>query len=420
MFLERLILKNVKCFKSLEVSFNDEESEEEDIRKKTVLIGINGTGKSTVLKSIALVTSGSSSLGELIGDPKKWVRYGAASAIISATLVTAKNEGREISITIKKDDTLSKLMTRNQKSLSAIDDAIYHTDRNYLTIGYGVSRRTGDNLFRRKSSNYDNDRAENVATLFSSDAYLFPLDSWLMETAYFEGESSLEMISSSLNKLLPNIKFSRIDKEKRSLLFKTPEGEIDYSELSDGYKITANWFGDLLYRIVQTYEDYKSPLKARFLLLIDEIGLHLHPSWQRKIILALSELFENAQIIATTHSPFVAQQCEKGELFTIIRDKNSNKQELSLYNFNGNPSELLINQIVMSDIFGMETDESVYVENLKTKYKELKNKKSRSKTEFENVVSKLNEIPINADENKSQQLFSDEYQQLMDKMKKML
>jgi uncharacterized protein (DUF342 family) len=100
--------------------------------------------------------------------------------------------------------------------------------------------------------------------------------------------------------------------------------------------------------------------------------------------------------------------------------ENKKTGNLNLYNFEGNPGKLLINQIVMSDIFGLKTDESVYVENLKTKYESLKQDNKTQSEEYETVVKKLSELPTNLTENKKQQLFSEDYQNLMSKIKNML
>ena len=62
--------------------------------------------------------------------------------------------------------------------------------------------------------------------------------------------------------------------------------------------------------------------KMPFVLLIDEIENHLHPTWQRRIIPALSELFPNAQIFATTHSPFVVAGLKAGQVHLLNRDAN--------------------------------------------------------------------------------------------------
>ena len=53
------------------------------------------------------------------------------------------------------------------------------------------------------------------------------------------------------------------------------------------------------------------------IVVIDEIDLSLHPTWQRKIIGILKELFPKIQFICATHSPFIIQSLEKGELITL-------------------------------------------------------------------------------------------------------
>ncbi len=61
--------------------------------------------------------------------------------------------------------------------------------------------------------------------------------------------------------------------------------------------------------------------KMPFVLLIDEIENHLHPTWQRRIIPALREFFPNAQIFATTHSPFVVAGLKAGQVHLLDRDE---------------------------------------------------------------------------------------------------
>jgi predicted ATP-binding protein involved in virulence len=52
-------------------------------------------------------------------------------------------------------------------------------------------------------------------------------------------------------------------------------------------------------------------------VLIDELELHLHPKWQREVRSKLRNTFPNIQFIATTHSPFVIQSLEPGELINL-------------------------------------------------------------------------------------------------------
>ncbi len=76
--------------------------------------------------------------------------------------------------------------------------------------------------------------------------------------------------------------------------------------LSDGLKSLLSWLGDLLMRLDRIPWSEPGPVTdRRFLLLLDEVEVHLHPAWQRKVIPVVERLFPNAQIIASTHSPFV-------------------------------------------------------------------------------------------------------------------
>ena len=62
--------------------------------------------------------------------------------------------------------------------------------------------------------------------------------------------------------------------------------------------------------------------KMPFVLVIDEIENHLHPTWQRRLIPALLEHFPNMQLFATTHSPFVVAGLKAGQVHLLDRDEN--------------------------------------------------------------------------------------------------
>src|SRR5690606_3786942 len=130
------------------------------------------------------------------------------------------------------------------------------------------------------------------------------------------------------------------------------------------YQQMVAWVSDLLYHVTRTFGDYKNPLAARGLLLIDEIDLHLHPAWQRQIHAFLTEGLPNFQVIATTYSPLTAQQAGRDELYALRRDEEG---QIGLVPFVGDPSWMLLHQLLMSPMFGLETDESLKVETAKTK-----------------------------------------------------
>ncbi|AMR29090.1 hypothetical protein A0257_19650 [Hymenobacter psoromatis] len=94
---------------------------------------------------------------------------------------------------------------------------------------------------------------------------------------------------------------------RQGVRFKTPYGWVRLRDMSLGYQTLVVWLTDFADKLFVRYPDSKNPLEEPAIVLIDEIDLHLHPSWQRKLLKSLSEIFINTQFIATAHSPLVVQ-----------------------------------------------------------------------------------------------------------------
>jgi predicted ATP-binding protein involved in virulence len=386
MFLKKVTLNNFKCLANIELSF---EKNQTINRKWTLILGENGTGKSNILKSIALVTSGSNALGELLGNTDSWIKFNEKSCTIKAELETKKGEERIISLQFNRGDNLSKIISNNKESLHLIDDAIENADRNYFVVAYGASRRLSNEVF----SNFEKSRSGrsiNVRNLFDNASTLNPLTAWIIELDYRSGNEGINLVKEALKDFLPGITFHSIDKERKQVMFQTVDGIIPLDHLSDGYQNMAAWIGDLLFRITETFKDYKKPLEARGLLLIDEVDLHLHPKWQRKLLDFVGNKLPNFQVVATTHSPLTAQQADTGELFALKRNDNN---VVEIIPFNGSPKSLLVNQLLMTPVFGLETDESYEVQQAKEEYDLLKSKgdslKSGDKEKMKVIKQKL-------------------------------
>lgn len=381
MFLKNIRLQNFKCLSDIELSF---EKITHLNRKWTLILGENGTGKSNALKAIALVTSGSNALGELLGETDSWIKNGENQCTIEATLGNKKGEIREISLKLNRGDTLSNVFANNHETLNQLDSALNHADRNYFVVGYGASRRLPNENFPNFEKSSNGNRSANVRSLFNNAHSLNPLTSWIIDLDYRRGEEGLAIVQEALNDFLPNTSFHSIDKQKKQVLFNTVDGIVPLDYLSDGYQNMVAWIGDLLYRITETFSDYSNPLEARGLLLIDEIDLHLHPKWQRNLIEFISKKLPNFQVIASTHSPLTAQQADEGELFAFKRDEEN---QIRLIPFVGTPKTLLINQLLMTPVFGLATDESLEVEQAKSEYESLKSKPEKSADEGKRLKS---------------------------------
>jgi Sec-independent protein translocase protein TatA len=373
MFLRRLTLENIRSITDLDIDFQVPGSNNQ-VRHWTCILGENGTGKSSILRSAALVLAGSDSLPELLGDPGRWIRNGTKAAKITAEVVTQDGREHHIAIELKAGSGLAETLKANAAGLSALDEALKHTKRSYFVVGYGVSRRfPGSTSEKFQSASGKPLRAQSVITLFQADASLRSLEAWAMDLHYRRGAVGLNLIRKVLNTLLPDVKFQGIDKERRQLVFKTADGLVPLAQLSDGYQSVISWYGDLLYRITEVFKDHKKPLEARGLLLLDEVDLHLHPLWQRRVADFLRQTLPNFQCIVTTHSALTAQQCGEGELYVLKRTEDAHIQ---LNHYEAAPNLLRVDQLLVSPVFGLETGMSVAVQ-------EIRSSTNRSKAEME-------------------------------------
>lgn len=398
MFLKQIALTNFKCHSNLTLDFTCEDTAT-PIRKTTFILGENGTGKSALLKAIALVTAGSTALPHLLGEPDAWIRNKTPFCSIKAVIVNADGDERTIELRITRGHSLREIIHENSASLELLDAALAKADRNYFVIGYGASRRMGRQnspvANRALGSQGLSPRATGVASLFNPDAALISLSSWAIDLDYTTKGSAMSVVQKALNEfLIQGVTFKKIDRSRKQLIFDTPDGEIPLEQLSDGYQNVAAWVGDLMYNITNTFSNYKNPLQARGLLLIDEIDLHLHPRWQRQLHAFLQDKLPRFQVIATTHSPLTAQQAQKEELYALQR----NGSTVSVIPFEGDPSKMLVHQILMSPVFGLLTDESVKVETAKAEVSaiRLKAKPTASeKAQVKKLEQTLESVPIN-------------------------
>lgn len=389
MFLTRLALHNVRSIESLALEFGTANG---STRRWTLLLGENGCGKSSVLKATALLLAGSDALPEVLGEPDAWIRNGANQCTIEGSLVTADGALRDIQLVIHRGDGIKAIFERNSQSLEALDAAIAHTDRNYFTLGYGVSRRpsAAKTHSRFSEERSRSPRAQGMATMFSADAALVSLEQWAMDLDYRKGNSAITAVQQALDKLLPGMSFSGIDRQQRQIMFKTVDGEVPLSQLSDGYQNMAAWCGDLLYRITEAFPDRKEPLLTRGVLLIDELDLHLHPIWRRNLVEFLTDILPHFQFIATTHSALTAQQCGEGELYVLRRE--GDQQRPTVVPFIGEPRKMMLHQLLMSPMFGLASMDSVQVEEARTVVRLLATKKTSLTSTEKNQLSNMRQV----------------------------
>jgi len=135
-------------------------------------------------------------------------------------------------------------------------------------------------------------------------------------------EKSVEIIQEMIESFtgLGNLALDR-NSDPISLTVTKGNATITSQQMSDGEKCLLALVGDISRRLIQLHPDSDHPLEGPGIVLVDEADLHLHPLWQRDLIPGLSKTFPNLQLILTTHSPQILSHVQEGKIFRFTNEK---------------------------------------------------------------------------------------------------
>lgn len=308
--IKNLVIKNYKCFKKVECSF---EKADGSIYQWNVFLGNNNSGKTNLLKAIAVLRSVEFAFPDREKDNKK-KRLGPVflqdKTILSSILLS---EGQ-----------LSCQVTNYNRNWGSISNGIAVAEilemENFIIYGYGVSRYPSSKGLNDSSS-------DDCDTLFSREASLINLKDWLLNLDYSSknGQTEAGKRLTKIKEILTSDVFPEIEdfrcqssEELQNYVEFLVKGVwCKYEDLGFGYQSMMSWMIDFCKRMFERYPKSENPLAESAIVLVDEIDLHLHPQWQRTVIPYLSKTFHNTQFIVTTHSPMVLQSAEDINLFVL-------------------------------------------------------------------------------------------------------
>jgi predicted ATP-binding protein involved in virulence len=228
-------------------------------------------------------------------------------------------------------------------------------------------------------------RPASLASLFREDASLSESVLWLQQVylrrlEQDQASAALEAVLLELlgDGLLPeNLQVERITSE--GLWVSTPTGiRLPLRSLSDGYRTVAAFVLDLIKQLYDSFghlatdnSDDSIQILNEGIVLIDEIDVHLHVSWQQRIGFWLREHFPNLQFIVTTHSPFICQAADPGGLIRLPAPGEKRGAEVitgDLFNrvVNGSADDA-----VLTDLFGLETPLSTRAVGVRSEISEI-------------------------------------------------
>ena len=140
--------------------------------------------------------------------------------------------------------------------------------------------------------------------------------------------------------------------------FKYEEGEVfrvSYEQLSSGTKSILSFVADIIIRFYKQQPEAYDPSEFRGVVIVDEIDLHLHPQGQKDIILALNEIFPSLQFIVSTHSPIPLLAAPRNTVIYKVKRNSENEIHAKRIDTLIHLEDLLPNTILTSPIFGMDS-----------------------------------------------------------------
>lgn len=107
-------------------------------------------------------------------------------------------------------------------------------------------------------------------------------------------------------------------------------GKLMVSQLSDGIRNMLALVGDIAYRCYKLNAHWgeAAPLKTHGIVMIDEVDMHLHPSWQQTVLNELLEAFPNLQFIVSTHSPQVLTSVDAACIRKLVTEEDQDTGQL--------------------------------------------------------------------------------------------
>lgn len=403
MNISSISIKNYKCFEDVTIELNP---------RMNVIVGNNGVGKTSILDALSIGV-GSLFLG-IESIPATGIRKNDIR-IVSKWVGSIIDRQPQLPVEIICRGDIGGEEMEWSRSLNTESGSTTHggaANIKKLTSNWQSSIRKGETEVilpiisyygtgrlwaqKRESSNKKvNNRFGGYIDCLSAESNERLMLKWFEKMTYAQLQDGnlipeLEAVKSAViesyiesgadvknARLFFNVKTHQLE-----VSYKNSDGEFfnhPFHELSDGYKNTLSLIADIAYRMAvlnpQLLEDVTK--KTPGIVLIDEIDLHLHPIWQKRILRTLKKVFPLVQFIVTTHSPSIISSAKSDELL-IFDGKNAEPFAFEVYGKDANS--------ILSEIMGTSErpDEITEMFAKLDKYME--------KEEFDRAEGVLNEL----------------------------
>ncbi|MNK09813.1 hypothetical protein D3C87_277930 [compost metagenome] len=371
--LKRFSIKKVEIinFKSIEeLTLDVKDLHEKDNREPwLLLLGDNGIGKSSILQAIALALTSRKQLEKLNLDVTDYLKKGAGYGRVT---IHSYEHDKPVVLEFNKEGFTTEL-----------------EESPTFLLAYGSTR-----LLPKGNIEPDEDKEpyQNIRNLFDYSVALNDPNDWLgsMDEAEFK-----ERVAPAFFDTLALKGQDQLWINDGQIMIRRYGEDYELEDTSDGYKTITALVSDIMQTLSIDKTNYHN---MQGIVLIDELGNHLHPRWRLKIAGALRKAFPKLQFIVTTHEPLCLRGLSHGEVNVLVRNKKNSIKVLA--------SELLpdhnlmrMEQLLTSDLFGLinvldEDAESTYEEYYRLLSKKEADKTEEDKAQIEYLSSQISKTEM--------------------------
>ena len=350
----------------------------EEVPGHTLVIGKNGTGKSSLLRSLAIGLASDAEATALMAEPfgSPFVSIGESEGIIELG-TEDDGETHTLKTVIKKNGYNIERVERSAKGGASYQSPLV------VALGAGRSNEGAELAMKPYSItdstymlfNYEGTFTQPELTLRRLQDYLKEgglysevLDR-IKEALGLEQSHSLELERGG------GVKVSGPDRD-------TP---VPLHAWADGYRVTLNWILDVYAWAMKREGSIDQQGHVHGILIVDELEQHLHPTMQRGIFEKLKGLFPKMQILASTHSPLVIQGVTSTEIVSLhLGDQGVSASELGDY-FGDLIKESSVEDLLTAEELFSTPPYSIVVERIRAEYHQLVSRNVLSLEEHEKL-----------------------------------
>lgn len=341
MFVNSVLIRNIRSIGTLEWR----RPFKGDYEGWHVILGDNASGKSSFLQSIALILSGPAEAPALRQDWNTWVRSGTDAAHVALTLdyhsgldrwakTGRQPTARYLSIFLHLKRAEGKISS-DWRGTPTPKRHVWGGKGGWFSAAFGPFRRfTGGEADYTKLF-YSHPRLARHLSVFGEDVALTECLEWLRQLKHEKLEQQQEGRGDNhlLDRIIEFVNVSELLPHGACIREVTAAGvrcvdangfDLPVEQLSDGFRSILSLTFELIRQMERVYGAtalFEAHNPARIVVpgvvLVDEIDVHLHPTWQRRIGLWFREHFPNVQFFVTTHSPLICQAAEVGTVFRL-------------------------------------------------------------------------------------------------------